>query len=422
MPFLSSATIKIEMNLKIWYVSKYCVPPGIGTSSGRGYLLMKELAALGHKVTIVTSDSSELVSIPQIEGEYWIEDVDGMEICWVRTLKYSVAKSVRRILSWLHFEWRLLWLPEHKLTKPDVVIVSSLSLLTVINGLWWRSRYKCRFVFEVRDIWPLTITEEGGFNPSNPFVWGLGLIERLGYKYADAIVGTMPNLGEHVQQVLGYSKSVHCIPMGVDDAMFASPEMLTDDYEAAYIPRGKFVVAHVGSIGISNALSTFLECAHAMEDRPDIHFLVVGDGDLLETYRQKYGNMNNLSFGPRVPKRMVHSLLEKCDLLYFSVHISKVWKYGQSLNKVIDYMMAGKPVVASYTGYPSMINEAYCGAYVPSGDVTALKQEVQRFASLSEEERLRMGARGKQWLLENRNYPKLAKKYLHILQNRENQV
>jgi glycosyltransferase involved in cell wall biosynthesis len=402
----------------IWYVSKYVAPPGSGTAGGRGYLLMKELAAMGHRVAIITSDANHLADPPRFDGGYLFQQVDGMQLCWVRTMKYSVAKSVRRILSWLHFEWRLLWLPRQQLPKPDVVVVSSLSLLTVLNGLWWRVRYKCRLVFEVRDIWPLTITEEGGFKPSNRFVWGLGQIERLGYKYADAIVGTMPNLGEHVHQVLGYPKSVKCIPMGVDAAVFASPEALPPDYEDTYLPKGKFVVAHVGSIGITNALDTFLQCAETMQDQPNIHFLVVGDGDLRETYQQQYAHLSNLSFGPRVSKGMVQSVLAKCDLLYFSVHVSKVWLYGQSLNKVIDYMMAGKPVVASYTGYPSMINEADCGTYVPAGDVPALKQEVERFAGLPEEERLKIGARGKAWLLENRSYPKLAKQYLDIMLNK----
>jgi len=318
-------------------------------------------------------------------------------------------------LSWLHFEWRLLWLPKHQLPKPDMVVVSSLSLLTVLNGLWWRLRYKCRLVFEVRDIWPLTITEEGGYRSSNPFVWGLGVIERLGYKYADAIVGTMPNLAEHVQQVLGYPKTVHCIPMGVDASAFGMPDPLPDDYSDAYFPKGKFVVAHVGSIGITNALDTFFECAQAMERQSEIHFLLVGDGDLRKTYEEKFSHLRNLSFGPRVPKSMVQSVLAKCDLVYFSVHISKVWRYGQSLNKVIDYMLAGKPVLASYTGYPSMINEANCGTYVPAGDVYALKQELERYSRMDAHERQQMGARGRAWLLENRAYTKLAENFLKIL-------
>ena len=94
-------------------------------------------------------------------------------------MKYSVAKSLRRILSWLDFEWRLFRLPKHQLPPPDVVVVSSLSLLTIVQGLFWRRRYKCRLVFEIRDIWPLTITEEGGFSPRNPLVLGLATVDNL---------------------------------------------------------------------------------------------------------------------------------------------------------------------------------------------------------------------------------------------------
>lgn len=370
---------------------------------------------MGHKVVIITSDSNQLAEPPQLKDGYLLQEVDDIQLWWVRTMKYTVAKSMRRILSWLHFEWRLLWLPKKRLPKPDVVLVSSLSLLTILNGLWWKIRYKCRLVFEIRDIWPLTITEEGGFKPSNPFVWSLGVVERLGYKYADAIVGTMPNLGEHVLNVLGYPRPTHCIPMGVDVDLYAVPTALPNGYEEMYFPKEKFIVAHVGSIGITNALDTFLECAQAMSASPHIHFLVVGDGDLRETYRSQYAHLTNLTFAPRVAKSMVQTVLSRCDLLYFSVHVSKVWKYGQSLNKVIDYMMAGKPVVASYTGFSSMINEADCGSYVPAGDVTALQKEVERYAQMSEEERVVVGARGKHWLLANRQYPKLAAEYLAIM-------
>jgi glycosyltransferase involved in cell wall biosynthesis len=405
------------MSLRIWYVSKYVALPSSGTAGGRAYLLMKELALLGNQVAIITSDSNQLAPPPHLVTDYSFHNVDDIQLCWVRTINYWKSKSVRRILSWLHFEWRLLWLPKKKLLRPDVVVVSSLSLLTVLNGLRWRWYYNCRLVFEVRDIWPLTIIEEGGFTRWNPFVWVLSIIERLGYKHADIIVGTMPNLGEHVRQVLGYPKTTYCIPMGVDPATFTAPEPLPTHYANTYFPKGKFVVAHVGSIGISNALGTFLDCAEVMETHEQIHFLVVGDGDLRDYYRKKYAHLKNLTFGPPVPKPMVQSVLAQCDLLYFSVHVSKVWQYGQSLNKVIDYMMAGKPIVASYTGYPSMINEANCGTYIPAGDVSALKQEVKRYAGMDIEERQEIGARGKAWLYENRNYRELGEKYFRIINN-----
>jgi len=91
----------------IWYVSKYVSPPGKGSAGGRGYLLMKEFARLGYSSVIITSDSNQLVQVPSLDRPYLRQEVDGIELWWIRTLKYQVAKSLRRILSWLHFEWRL---------------------------------------------------------------------------------------------------------------------------------------------------------------------------------------------------------------------------------------------------------------------------------------------------------------------------
>ena len=403
------------MNPCIWYVSKYVAPPAQASAGGRGYLIMREFARLGYPSVIITSDSNQLAEVPRLEAPYLFQEVDGIQLCWVRTMKYTVAKSLLRILSWLDFEWRLLSLPKDRLPAPDVVIVSSLSLLTILNGFLLRRRYRCSLVLEIRDIWPLTITEEGGFSRWNPLVLGLGFIEKLGYRYADAIVGTMPNLGEHVAGVLGRAKTTHCIPMGVDEASLTAGEALTADYVEKYIPRGKFIVAHAGTIGITNALDTLLDCAESMKDDHRIHFLFVGEGDLRAHYQSKYAHLPNLTFAPRVPKQMVPSVLSRCDLLYFSVHVSTVWKHGQSLNKVIDYMLAGKPVVASYTGYPSMINEADCGTYVPAGDLAALRHEVLRYAAMGVSEREAFGQRGRAWILAHRRYEMLAKNYLAIL-------
>ena len=378
-------------------------------------MIMRELNKLGCRCLIITSDSNQLAEPPQLRAPYVAQEMDGIEICWIRTLKYSVSKSLKRIMSWLDFEWRLLRMPKSDLPRPDVIVVSSLPILTIINGFILRRRFGSRLIFEIRDIWPLTITEEGGYSKCNPFVLGLAWIERQGYKYADAIVGTMPNLKEHVKNVLGYKKEVKCIPMGVDSDDLSSTVKVSADYMKAYLPEGKFVVAHAGTIGITNALDIFFECAETMQENTDIHFLIVGEGDLKSRYQDMYGNLPNLTFAPRVPKEKVSSVLSKCDLLYFSTHKSEVWRFGQSLNKVIDYMLASKPVVASYSGFPSMINESECGTYVPAGDVDALRKEIQRYSAMPKAEREKVGARGKKWIIEHRKYASLAKDYLRIM-------
>lgn len=399
----------------IWYISKYAVTPLSQAGSTRGFMLMRELARKGHRCLILTSDSNHLAKSPEFEGSSKTLAVDGVDVCWVRTMKYQGAKSIRRILSWFDFEWRLWRLPKDQFPRPDAVIVSSLSLLTILNGLLLRRRYGCRLIFEVRDIWPLTIVETGGNSCYSPFVFALAVIERMAYRRADVIVGTMPNLGQHVEEVLGYSRRVACVPMGVDDELIDKAEPLPPDYEAAYIPKDKFIVCHAGTIGIDNALDTLLDCARSLRDRPDIHFLIVGRGGMKAYYEAACADLPNVSFPPVVPKGMVQSVLSQCDLLYFSAHVSKVWKYGQSLNKVIDYMLAGKPILASYTGFPSMIDESGGGSFVPAGDVDSLKREVLRYSAMPEQDRRKMGAAGRDWLLRNRRYGDLANDYLKLI-------
>ncbi len=104
-----------------------------------------------------------------------------------------------------------------------------------------------------------------------------------------------------------------------------------------------------------------------------------------------------------------------CDILYLSTKQSKVWDFGQSMNKVVEYMLASKPIVASYSGYPSMINEADCGAFVKSNDCNELKSVFLKYANMSREEKNSVGLRGRNWIYKNRSYQTLAAGYFNRL-------
>lgn len=378
-------------------------------------MLMREMVRSGHRCVVLTSNSTPLTVPPEVLGRELVADIEGVEMHWIRTLKYQRAKSIRRILSWLDFEWQLWRLPKKNLPRPDAIIVSSLSILTILNGLWLKRKYRCRLIFEVRDIWPLTIIEEGGFSARNPIVMGLRWLEKLAYRKADAIVGTMPNLGQHVAESVSHPAPVYCIPMGIAPEAVEQVTPVPSEWIEAHVPRDKFIVCHAGTIGITNALDTLFDCARLMRNDPNVHFLIVGEGGLQEHYQSICSDLPNVTFTGPVPKDMVQSVLSLCDLLYFSVHVSKVWKYGLSLNKVIDYMLIGKPIVASYTGYPTMVDEAGSGSSVPAGDPAALKSEIMRYVAMPPTQRADIGAKGRTWLLHHRPFRKLADDYLKIL-------
>jgi glycosyltransferase involved in cell wall biosynthesis len=408
------------VNACVWYVSKYAALPAAGRGGTRAFLIMRELARAGHRAVMLISDSNHLTEVPRLTGPHLLETVEGVDVHWIRTRKFTGAKSIGRVLSWLDFELRLFLFPKQDLPRPDVVIVSSLSLLTILNGLWLKFRHRCRLVFEVRDIWPLTIVEEGGFSPRNPLVMGLAAVERLAYRTADVIVGTMPNLEAHVSEVSARHAPVHCVPFGVDVDMIEKARPLPPNWVQEHIPAGKFVVCHAGTIGITNALDTLFDCARAMRNRSDVHFLILGEGGLKHHYEALTADLPNVSFAGAVAKDQVGAALEACDLLYFSVHVSKVWNYGLSLNKVIDYMLAGKPIVASYSGYPTMVEEAGAGTALPAGDPVALAAEIVRYADMEPEARHSIGQAGRNWLWRNRQYKDVAARYLDIAMHSRN--
>lgn len=393
----------------IWYLSKYVAPPGGGGVGSRGYELMVELAALGHECVIITSDANHLTQVPEFAGKVLDERRDGLRMVWLKTFKAEVAKSGRRVLSWLDFERRVMRYDTDTLPRPDVIVASSLSLLTILNGLRLRRKYGARLVFEVRDIWPLTLVEEGGFSESNALVRALGVVERLGYRRADAIVGTMPALDKHVRAVVGRELDVHCIPMGfsertVQDALPLSPR-----------PDERLVVGYAGTIGVTNAVETLLDAARLLNDRSDIEFRIIGDGPLLSGLKREYADLHNVTWVAKVPKERLREELAQCDVLHLSTYPSRVWEFGQSLNKLIDYMLAARPVIAAYGGHPSMIDESGCGIFVEPGDPARLAAEFGRFAAMPSTDRAAMGQRGRDWLLEHRTFGQLARDYEPIL-------
>ena len=51
------------------------------------------------------------------------------------------------------------------------------------------------------------------------------------------------------------------------------------------------------------------------------------------------------------------------------------------MNKVVEYMLAGKPILASYSGHPSMINEAACGTFIDTDAPTVIKEKLKYFCT-----------------------------------------
>ena len=314
----------------IWFISKYSQIPQNGDIGSRDFMILKELVKMGCHCFYITSSGNHLSGFDNQKKIYEVQNVSGIRVCRIRTNKYRGAKSIGRVISWIVFELRLYLLPnKYRYPKPDVIVVSSLSLLTILNGLVLKTKYKCRLIFEIRDIWPLTLIEEGGYSNKNLFILLLGWIEKSGYKKADAIVGTMPNLGEHVKNILGYEKKTFCIPMGVDVSQISPSHSISSEYKEKYFPSNKMIIGYAGTIGITNALDIFFECARLMKDDESIYFLVIGSGDLKEAYVEKTKDLDNVDLLLRSQKSRFHLFSPSAQYFFYQLfHL----KYGSTVS------------------------------------------------------------------------------------------
>ena len=86
------------------------------------------------KVTLFSSSYSHLfVNYPKVTGLFTEETIDGINYIWVKSSKYKGSKSIGRVLSMLMFMLKLFLFNFFKRERPDVIIVSSLSLFPILN-------------------------------------------------------------------------------------------------------------------------------------------------------------------------------------------------------------------------------------------------------------------------------------------------
>lgn len=400
----------------IWIFSEYAGSPYHGMNY-RHYYLSRELIKLGYKITIFTSAFSHHRLDFQVDSKshFTFETIDGINYMWIKMPKYSGPKSFGRVRNWFLFAIKLFFLPWIKdIEKPDVIITSSLPLHPMLPAKILSKKYNAKLIFEVRDIWPLSAIELGGYSPKNPFIRHLQWLEDYAYKHADHVVTVLANAYEHMKsRGLEKSKLVY-IPNGIllDEMQIQFP---LDGNIVKKIPLGKFLVGYTGTLGIANALDSFIEAARLLKEDNSILFLIVGEGKEKKKLLDLAKDLTNVLFIDAIPKNQIQSMLNLLDVCYIGLRKDPLFKYGVSPNKLFDYMYAGKPILyAIDSGNYQPVSSIGAGVSVEAQNPKAISKAILDIKNLSLEARENMGKNAKQYVLKNHLYSILAKKFEEI--------
>jgi glycosyltransferase involved in cell wall biosynthesis len=408
--------------MNILLINHYAGSPKYGMEY-RPYYLAREWARLGHQVTIIASTQSHVRShVPEIKNDFSHEMIDGIQYVWIATPSYK-GNGVKRVINIFAFVLQLFRYSKRIIARiqPDVVIHSSTYPLDVYPARHVARRSKAKLIFEVHDLWPLSPIELGGMSPWHPFIQIMQRAENDACKSSDYVVSLLPYAKEHLQEHGMAPYKFSWIPNGINISEWESKSSTMSSEHSIIIEKlkeeKKFLIGYAGGHALSNALNTVIESADELRFNSNIAFVLVGEGvekAQLQEEADRRG-LSNLIFLSSVPKSAIPHLLSQMDTLYLGWRNHSIYRFGISPNKLMDYMMSGKPILHSISAGNDPIAESGCGLSVPAEDPQAIAQAAQKLAKMPSEELHIMGLRGRQYVLQHHDYAILAQKFLNCI-------
>ena len=405
--------------MKILLINHYAGSLDLGMEY-RPYYMAKEWIKKGHDVTILAGSFSHVrTNQPELQKDFEEQEKEGIRYVWIKTPKYS-GNGLSRFIGMLTFVFKILMRAKSISRKysPEVVVASSTYPLDNYAARFIARLSKAKHIYEVHDLWPLSPMELGGMSKKHPFIMIMQAAENYAYKHAHQLISMLPKTLDHMLQHGLQSEKWHYIPNGINMDEWENQTGLPIDIQikiSGLKDNGYFLIGYTGSIGLANALDNFLNVSKELLNQKVI-FIIVGNGPEKERLINKAKNekLANVLFLDPVSKQSIPHLLQYFDVLYIGLQRQPLFRFGISPNKLLDYMMAAKPIIQAIDAGNDMVSEASCGLSIKAEDPEALISAIKKMLAFSDEERKVLGENGKKFVQKNHDYKMLAEKMLNI--------
>lgn len=397
----------------IWIINQYAstTTSGIG---GRHYYFAQELAKQGHNVYLISASYHHLLKNPYPQNESTlIQKIDGFHFVTVKLPTYPHAHSKQRIINEFRFNSALKKLHTNQnLDKPDLIWYSSPSLIPSLGAAYLSKKMQTKWLFEVRDIWPLTLVEIGGYSPKHPFVQFLAHIEKKAYKSANFFISNLPLAIHHMTQFGVSPQKFIWLPNGFSLKDFKNPDALSEQ-TMSLLPKDKFIVMYTGTLGHANAIPTLLQAAVKLKGRPEIAIVLVGEGREKNEFMEyaKQHQLQNIHFLPAIAKKQIPNMLAQADVCYVGMLDSPLYRFGTALTKLPEYLASQKPIIYGSNSPFQPIKEAQAGITINAENPDQLCDAIIKMSETSTTERALMGQRGYEYAVQNFDFQQITEKF-----------
>ncbi|AZQ85448.1 glycosyltransferase WbuB [Colwellia sp. Arc7-635] len=322
-------------------------PPEGNAPATRTYEHAREWVKLGHKVTIITG-APNFPEGKVFDGYknrwYSKSELDGIEVRRVKTYITANEGFAKRILDFMSFMVTSFFAGIF-VKKPDVIVGTSPQFFTAVSA-WALSAIRFKpFVFELRDIWPASITAVGAMGRSLP-IRILEKIEVFLYWRADKIISVTHSFKKELIERGVDGNKIDVVLNGVDLSKYEPAPKKDEGFAEQYDLTDKFVVGYVGTHGLAHSLDKIVEAAELLVDLNDVRILFAGGGAAkaeVEALVKEKG-LSNVTLIPRQQKELMPKLWSLCDISLISLKDTELFKTVIP-SKIFESMGMGLPMI-----------------------------------------------------------------------------
>jgi colanic acid biosynthesis glycosyl transferase WcaI len=265
--------------------------------------------------------------------------------------------------------------------RADVVLVYGPPLLGAALGAIAAKRHRAKLVNVIYDIYPDVAIETGKVNNSL-VIKAARWAEKLQYRVSDMTIVLSEGFKKTLIEKGVPSEKIAVIPVWLDPEEIRPMSRDNAWRHEQGIPLDKFVVLYAGTIGVVSGATVVAEAAALLSDRNDILFLFVGEGEEKPKVqaRAKELGLTNMKFLPFQPRERLAEVQATADVGLVTLAPGR----GRTSvpSKVLGYMAAGRPVIASVdedSDTAREISDTEIGAVVPPGCAEPLAEAISMY-------------------------------------------
>ena len=407
---------------QVVFISHYSMPPQYEQRVKTQKLCMI-LKKFGYETLIVSASSIHNTSINLLKVNEKFRKVtyDGCDFVHVRVPTYK-GNGLKRIYNLICFSQRVYRYGKN-FCHPDIII-ADVNCINYKKIERFARRQRAKLFLDIRDLWPLSITEYLGISSSNPIIKWLYYQEKCMYKNADGIIFSMEGGKKYIadkgwQKDINQNKIYH-INNGIDLQEY-NYNITNNVYKDADLDNDRFFkIIYIGAIRKVNDLRVLCDTARIIKHQIENSLIIVfGDGDekiSLENYC-KQNNVTNIIFKGFVAKQFIPSILNKGNVNILNYKVTTVLNYGACQNKLFDYLASRRVTVSNAKGYYNLIEKYSCGILTDEYTPESTARAIFKVFNMTIEERAEIGDRAYK-VAELYDYSRLAEKLSEIIEGR----